>query len=214
MTQNADSVGRYSDLSPPYATIVADPPWPYPTAFGQGDGPPRTVKRDGTLARGTAQMGYGVMTMADLILMPVEYLADRNAHLYLWTTNAFVHEAYCLAGTWGFRAKSLLTWTKTHQDDPGRVSMKTGAHFRGATEHVVFGVRGSLPLQAPGGFPTGYLWPRIGSHSVKPQAFYDLVERVSPGPYLELFARAPRLGWDHWGRGFEVSPNGSSGTAR
>lgn len=40
-------------------------------------------------------------------------------------------------------------------------------------------------------------------HSVKPDAFYDLVERVSPAPRVELFARQPRLGWDSWGRGYE-----------
>ena len=41
-------------------------------------------------------------------------------------------------------------------------------------------------------------WPR-GRHSEKPEAFLDLVESVSPGPYLELFARRNRLGWDTWG---------------
>jgi N6-adenosine-specific RNA methylase IME4 len=51
--------------------------------------------------------------------------------------------------------------------------------------------------------PTGYIWPRIGQHSVKPAAFGDLVEKASPGPYVELFARAPRLGWDSWGYGYE-----------
>ena len=45
-------------------------------------------------------------------------------------------------------------------------------------------------------------WPR-GRHSEKPPAFLDIVERVSPGPYVELFARAPRLGWDSWGYGYE-----------
>lgn len=48
-----------------------------------------------------------------------------------------------------------------------------------------------------------YEWPR-GEHSAKPEAFLDLVEQVSPGPYVELFARAPRLGWDSWGHGYEI----------
>lgn len=47
-----------------------------------------------------------------------------------------------------------------------------------------------------------WLWPR-GAHSEKPPAFLDIVEQVSPGPYVELFARAPRLGWDSWGHGYE-----------
>lgn len=50
---------------------------------------------------------------------------------------------------------------------------------------------------------TWFSWPR-GRHSVKPAAFFDVVETVSPGPYVELFARAPRLGWDSWGKGYEA----------
>jgi N6-adenosine-specific RNA methylase IME4 len=49
---------------------------------------------------------------------------------------------------------------------------------------------------------TWWQWPR-GPHSVKPAAFLDVVEQVSPEPYVELFARQPRLGWDSWGWGYE-----------
>lgn len=49
---------------------------------------------------------------------------------------------------------------------------------------------------------TWFQWPR-GRHSVKPAAFFDIVEQVSPPPYVELFARSPRLGWDSWGKGYE-----------
>ena len=76
--------------------------------------------------------------------------------------------------------------------------MKTGYWFRGATEHCLFAVRGILRLVETVAEPTLWLWPRL-PHSVKPDAFYDLVERVSPGPRLELFARTQRLGWDSWG---------------
>jgi hypothetical protein len=57
----------------------------------------------------------------------------------------------------------------------------------------------SMPLRATEGLPTAYLWPREGAHSVKPDAFYDLVEHASPGPYLEMFSRRARLGWDTYG---------------
>jgi hypothetical protein len=43
-----------------------------------------------------------------------------------------------------------------------------------------------------------FRWP-VAEHSRKPEAFLDLVEQVSPGPYLEMFARRQRLGWDTWG---------------
>jgi len=45
---------------------------------------------------------------------------------------------------------------------------------------------------------TWWAWPR-GAHSAKPDAFLDIVEQVSPGPYVELFARRARFGWDYWG---------------
>ena len=71
-------------------------------------------------------------------------------------------------------------------------------------------MRGSLPLQTSEGLPTAYLWPRIGEHSRKPDAFIDLVERASPGPYVELFCRRPRLGWDSWGHGYEQNREGAA----
>lgn len=192
----------FAELSPPYSTIVADPPWQY-----DGGGPVGTGGRGADGVRAHPGAGavdrYSLMSVADLCAMPVGDLAAADAHLYLWTTNAFMDEAYVIARAWGFRPKTILTWCKVHQDDPARVSMKTGYYFRGATEHALFCVRGSLPLQTSEGLPTAYLWPRIGEHSRKPEAFCDLVEKASPGPYVELFSRRPRLGWDSWGHGYE-----------
>lgn len=133
--------------------------------------------------------------MADLAALRPP--AADNAHLYLWTINSFLVEAHELARAWGFKPKTMLTWVKTRHDGAG-VSMKTGYWFRGATEHVLFAVRGSLRLQTSEAIPTAHLWPRA-PHSVKPAAFFDLVEKASPGPYLEMFARSQRLGWDTWG---------------
>jgi N6-adenosine-specific RNA methylase IME4 len=175
-----------------YRTIVADPPWPY---AGEVKGT-RHPTIDGSRLSAGVQVSYDTMSIAALCaLRPI---ADGDAHLYLWTTNAFMVEAHDVARAWGFTPKTILTWTKTHHGDASRVSMKTGYYFRGATEHCVFCVRGSLRLQTTDGIPTGFLWPRL-PHSVKPDAFYDLVEKASPGPYLELFARRARFGWDYWG---------------
>lgn len=185
-----------------YSTLVADPPWPY-RSLNDNSALPKTVKNNGTVARGVSDMGYGVMSMDDLLALRPPVADD--AHLYLWTTNAFMDEAHDLARAWGFTPKTICTWVKTHKDDPHRVSMKTGYYFRGATEHWIFGVRGSLRLATTEGLPTAYLWPRL-PHSVKPDAFYDLVEKASHGPYLEMFSRRSRFGWDYWG-------NESLGTA-
>jgi N6-adenosine-specific RNA methylase IME4 len=193
----------WEGLSGPYRTIVADPPWPYRSSTGGGFVVPKPADEIARGHRGVETMGYGVLTVGDLMSLPVRDLAAPAAHLYLWTTNAFMVEAHAIARAWGFEPKTILTWVKTQQEDPTRVSMKTGYYFRGATEHAIFAVRGSLPLSTKEGLPTAFLWPRLGAHSVKPDAFGDLVEQASPGPYVELFARRPRLGWDSWGKGYE-----------
>jgi len=162
-----------------------------------GSDMPGGFNLSGTVGRQVGDLDYPKLSIASLCALDVRTLCDDNAHLYLWTTNAFMEEAHQVARAWGFKPKTIITWGKVYQVEPTRVSMKTGFYFRGATEHVVFAVRGSLPVR--GTWPTLFLWPRIGKHSKKPEAFIDLVEQASPGPYVELFARRHRLGWDVWG---------------
>lgn len=183
-----------------YQTIVADPPWPYDNPDGgklraSAEHRPNSF---GNVLNGVGHSSrYPSMSIADLCALPVAEQCEPNAHLYLWTTNSFMVEAHAIVRAWGFKPKTICTWGKVTPD--GKPSRKAGYWFRGATEHWIFGVRGSLPLQvAVDPPPTLWLWPRT-PHSVKPDAFYDLVERVSPGPYLEMFSRRARLGWDSWG---------------
>jgi N6-adenosine-specific RNA methylase IME4 len=179
-----------------FKTIVADPPWPYKTPGKIGASLEHRPNRDKTLGAGNAGSAsrYGAMPISDICALKPP--ADDDAHLYLWFTNTFAVEAHDIAEAWGFRPMTILTWTKVKPS--GEPSMKMGYYFRGATEHILFAVRGSMRLRAQRALPTAYLWPRT-QHSVKPDAFYDLVEECSPGPYLELFARKPRSGWAQWG---------------
>lgn len=177
-----------------YRTIVADPPWPYNSPGGQLTSSPQHRPNSFGTGAPDSRKRYGAISIPDLCALRPP--ADENAHLYLWTTNSFMVEAHEVARAWGFAPKTICTWGKVKPD--GSPSMKTGNYFRGATEHVVFCVRGKLPFPTDRPTPTLWLWPRL-PHSVKPDAFYDLVESLSPGPYLELFARRQRLGWDTWG---------------
>lgn len=156
-----------------YPTIVADPPWQYDNA--------------GT--RGAADGHYPTMTVEEICKLDVAARAADHAHLYLWTTNTFLLAAFAVLDAWGFEYKTCLTWAKPQ--------IGLGNYFRSATEHVLFGVRGTLPV-ADRAIPTWFQADRL-RHSEKPATFYELVERASPGPYLELFARRPRPGWDAWG---------------
>ena len=169
----------WEGLSPPYGTIVADPPWRYMSAATKAD----------------ARKHYSTMSMDEIHAMPVADLAAPNAHLWLWCTNALMEDGYAIVRTWGFRPITLLTWCK---NGPG-----VGYYLRNNTEHAIFATRGDPVVPEDKPLSTWWNWPK-GHHSAKPDAFADLVEQVSPGPYVELFARAPRLGWDHWGHGYEI----------
>jgi N6-adenosine-specific RNA methylase IME4 len=139
------------------------------------------------------------MHLFDIADLPVSELAEDDAHLYLWTTQRYLHASFNVAEQWGFTVSATLVWCKAPMGFMG------GA-FRSSTEFIQFARRGTLAhkMQAP---TRWFTWPRVGwtqsdpvaKHSRKPDAFLDLVEQVSPGPYVELFARRQRLGWDTWG---------------
>ena len=169
-----------------YRTIVADPPWQYSTTLAvTGNAPGRTKQR------GRSGTGYETLTPDEIAALDVQQHAADNCHLYLWTTNTHAEHAWGIARAWGFEPKNLLTWCK-----PPKGMVGFGV-FSQASEFCLFASRGT-----PGGIGrcerTWFEWPR-SAHSAKPDAFLDLVEQVSPGPYLELFARRQRLGWDTWG---------------
>lgn len=167
-----------------YRTIVADPPWQMPT------GGPQAGTRVWNAGIPSA-LPYGSMTFDEIAALPVGDMAQADAHLYVWTTNATLEATFDIARDWGFRPSQLLVWAKT----PRGLGM--GGAFTNTTEFVMFARRGSLaPLQRTDS--TWWNWKR-GPHSAKPEAFLDMVERVSPGPYVELFARRARFGWDYWG---------------
>ena len=170
-----------------YRTIVVDPPWAYSQKWSGGRELSSRFFKGGT-DRGAACM-YDVMDQASMLTLPVNEWAEDNAHLYLWTTNAFVLDAHALMTAWGFQYKTMLTWCKN------QIGM--GRYFRNTTEHVLFGVRGSLKCLRRDVL-THFNAPR-GKHSEKPAAFYDMVESMSPGPYLDVFARRHRMGWDAFG---------------
>jgi N6-adenosine-specific RNA methylase IME4 len=184
----------FSELSPPYKTIVADPPWRYRTDRVSHMS---TANKEWTSPDPNKR--YSGLSDEEIAAMPVESLAGPNCHLYLWATCPKLEEAFGIMRSWGFTYKSLITWRKE-----GTLGM--GVYFRVDTEHVLFGVRGSLPIP-PADRQRNWLAAAKTGHSIKPPAFMDMVERVSPEPRAELFARAPRLGWDSWGHGYESHPS-------
>ena len=155
-----------------FATILVDPPWPLQSG----------------------EKHYRTMSLARITALPVGSLAARDAHLWLWTTNALLPKAYEVAEAWGFTVRSPLTWVKFRLGLGGRYQL------RNATEQLLFCTRGKAPLGSRSQ-PTWFNAP-VQEHSRKPAEQFAIIERVSPGPYLELFARRrpeSNQPWAVWG---------------
>lgn len=165
-----------------YGVIAADPPW--------------DVQQKGSFG---ADQHYDLMTLEQIKAMgpAVQALAEDNAHLYLWVTNATLRVGYDVMEAWGFTPRSPLTWVKPR--------FTLGNYLRNATEHVLFGTRGKAPVQFRSQ-PTWVFAP-LQEHSVKPDEFYAIADRVSgrDTKKLELFARRrpPAPNWSVWGNEIE-----------
>ena len=162
-----------------YRTLTADPPWEVGAGPLFGGGASRPLE-------------YPTLSVAEIAALPVRELAAEDAHLYLWTINAYLEQAFEVVRAWGFEYSTTLVWAKKP------LGSGLGPTFGISTEFILFARRGSLAHKEHHA-GTCFDWKR-GRHSEKPEAFYrDVVEKVSPGPYLELFARVPRPGWSVWG---------------
>lgn len=159
-----------------FTTIVIDPPWDW------GD--------EGDIDQlGRARPTYATMSLSQLAAIHIP--AADNSHIYLWITNRSLPKGFTLLDAWGFRYVTCLTWVKPHYG--------MGNYFRGQTEHLLFGIRGSLPLMRRDVGTVIHAPRGDGDHSSKPVEAYDLIESCSPGPYLDMFSRQTRRGWFTWG---------------
>jgi N6-adenosine-specific RNA methylase IME4 len=133
----------------------------------------------------------------DIKTLPVADLADDEAHLWLWSTRKMFREGHAaaVARAWGFEPCTEIIWGLRN---PGMGGFVGNGH-----EPVLLASRGGLPFPKSE-LPAGVMfWRQLYAngkvHSAKPEGFLDLVERVSPEPRIELFARRARFGWDYWG---------------
>lgn len=155
-------------------TIYADPPWLY----------------DNQVTRSAASSQYYGMTFTELCDLPVGDLAWADAHLHVWTTNGFLRECLDLIEAWGFEFKSTFVWVKP---DPG-----IGNYWRNSHEFLLTAVRGDATRFADHNLRSWFECKR-GRHSGKPEQVRDFIERASPKPWIELFARHPAPNWLSWG---------------
>jgi N6-adenosine-specific RNA methylase IME4 len=188
-----------------YATIYADPPWP---------------EHGGGKSKRGADRHYPLMSVRKIKALPVGDLAAPDAHLWLWSTGNYLADAIDCARAWGFRYVTFRPWVKAdvYQSNSQGVRILTdvevfilegarqvalpqnpglGQYMRCDAEILLFCVRG-MPMM-PKRKPRQTIYAPRGRHSAKPACVRADIERMSPAPRLELFARERHEGWDAWG---------------
>ena len=167
-----------------FRCIVADPPW------AQGLSGQYKSRRHRPMA-----LSYPVMPVEEIMALPIGDLAEPDCHLWLWTTNSFLEAGFSVLKTWGFKYLAPIHWIK-----PSGL----GNYFVHRSQTILFGYRGRCQ------FPLKRYAPNLieatcpSRHSEKPEEAFALVESISPGPRLELFARRQRPGWTCWGNEVET----------
>lgn len=165
-----------------YKTIYLDPPW--------------MESGGGTIKRG-ADRHYPLMKTSDIAKLPIDRITDyeNGTHMYMWVTNKFLPDGLWLLEQWGYEYITMITWIKDR--------FGLGQYYRGLTEHCLFASTPKrLPYKVADGKRqqgvTGFYEAKT-THSTKPKEMRDMIEKVSYGPRIELFARNEFDGWDCWG---------------
>ena len=170
-----------------FGTILADPPWQFQNRTGKVAPEHRRLSR------------YGTMMIEEICELPVRDIAAEPSHLYLWVPNALLPWGLQVMEAWGYRYISNIVWHKVRKDG-GSDGRGVGFYFRNVTELLLFGVRGrDARTLAPGRRQVNMIQSRKREHSRKPDEQYDIIEKCSWGPRLEMFSRGQRRGWTVWG---------------
>ena len=181
-----------SPLSNHYKVIYADPPWTFSTYSRKGKGR-------------SAEAYYDCMSLEEIKSVPVGQWAANDCVLLLWTTDPLLQQAFEVIHTWGFTYKTVgFYWAKLKKsaslNSYNEASFFAGLGFwtRANPELCLLATRGN-PRRRSADVRKLIISPRR-EHSRKPDEAYARIEALCEGPYLELFARAARPGWDGWGR--------------
>jgi len=176
-----------------YGAILADPPWSFKSWSDKGKNraPDAMVRQEGL-----AERHYATMGLADIRSLPVADIAAPDCVLFLWAVDCMLPEALAVGEAWGFKFKTVaFTWTKLKANGGHHIGL--GYWTRGNPEQCMLFTRGK-PKRQSASVRQLIEAPRR-EHSRKPDEIHDRIEALVPGPYCELFARAPREGWDVWG---------------
>ena len=172
------------DIDKKYSVIYADPPWSFKTYSDKGkDRSPENH--------------YNVMNFKDICNLPVNNIANDNSVLLMWVIDPLLDKAFKVIDAWGFKYKTVgFTWAKTNKKSLGFFT-GLGYWTRGNPEMCLLATKGK-PKRISKSVPQLVVDQRR-EHSRKPDIMYKHIENLLDGPYIELFARTKRKGWDCWG---------------
>jgi N6-adenosine-specific RNA methylase IME4 len=183
-----------------YGAILADPPW----RFATWNGTEVVQARESKSTYKPASVHYHTLTVEEMTALPVSELASANCGLFVWICWPMLQEALELIRAWGFEYKTCaFSWMKAHAGqiemfrDDFDALMGMGYWTRANNEVCLLATRGK-PKRLNADVRQGIIAPRR-EHSRKPDGIHERIERLVAGPYVELFARATRPGWDAWG---------------
>jgi N6-adenosine-specific RNA methylase IME4 len=185
-----------------YAAIYADPPWHFRNWSAKGTGR-------------NAVSHYDCMSVSELAALPVVDLAADDCVLFLWATDPLLPRALELIHAWGFEYKTVgFYWVKTNAAAKSDQDFFTGLGYwtRANPEQCLLATRGKPSRKSKD--VRRLIVDRRREHSRKPDQVRDRIERLVPGPYVELFARETKPGWDCWGNQPALFDQGSAETRR
>lgn len=169
-----------------FRVILADPPWSYTNWRGKDNG--------------AAKAHYRCLTVNEVAALPVQECVGENAALLMWVTGPVMAEGrhVPIIEAWGFRPVTMaFVWVKTN--GKGQPCCGLGFYTRSGSEFCILGIRGSYPRRAEATKVMQVIQAPRRRHSEKPEEQYTRIEALFEGPYLELFARRRRVGWESWG---------------
>ena len=177
-----------------YGAILADPPWTFETRSDEGKGR-------------SPEQHYQCMNLDDIKALPVQDVAAKNCVLFLWIIDTHLPMALEVIEAWGFTYKTkAFNWIKLNAGggdmpaaDPKTFFTGMGFWTRANPEDVLLATKGKPKRNEGGGGVRRLIVAERREHSRKPDDIFGRIEALVPGPYLELFSREKRLGWDCWG---------------
>lgn len=188
-----------------YNVIYADPAWkqkagrPLSGGYKKENG----VQVFNPLSDKSADLPYDTMTLDEIKALPVKDIVAKDAHLYIWVTNKYLMDVGEVIKSWGFKYSTTLVWCKKP------IGSGMGGTYKVSTEFLIFATRGKLATKkgvngtwfdVKRKYVNGY-----PCHSKKPDFFREMIDSVSTGNKIELFAREKHGDWDVWGNEVESS---------